>query len=57
MFREILRRVGDWFVCYTISHTTTCADSSPSSSGLLSWLYLGLSPLAAETDVLLRYRL
>ncbi|PQP19541.1 YihY/virulence factor BrkB family protein [Rhodococcus opacus] len=59
VFWEILQRVGDWFVRYTISHSTDVYGFFAIVLGLLSWLYLGarLTLLAAEINVVLRYRL
>ncbi|ABG99618.1 possible ribonuclease (plasmid) [Rhodococcus jostii RHA1] len=59
VFWEILQRIGDWFVRYTISHSTDVYGFFAIVLGLLSWLYLGarLTLLAAEINVVLRYRL
>ncbi|WP_413767386.1 YihY/virulence factor BrkB family protein [Rhodococcus pyridinivorans] len=59
VFWEILQRIGDWFVRYTLAHTTDVYGFFAIVLGLLSWLYLGarLTLLAAEINVVLRYRL
>ncbi|SUE14052.1 ribonuclease [Rhodococcus gordoniae] len=59
VFWEILQRIGDWFVRYTIDHATDVYGFFAIVLGLLSWLYLGarLTLLAAEINVVLRYRL
>ncbi|MBC2638259.1 MULTISPECIES: YihY/virulence factor BrkB family protein [unclassified Rhodococcus (in: high G+C Gram-positive bacteria)] len=59
VFWEILQRIGDWFVRYTLTHATDVYGFFAIVLGLLSWLYLGarLTLLAAEINVVLRYRL
>jgi YihY family inner membrane protein len=59
VFWEVLQALGGFYVRHALAHASEVYGFFAIVIGLLSWLYLGaqLTLLAAEIDVVLRYRL